>query len=254
MRPKVYRQRIKLPISEIDEKYGDLLPSTSSAFLVKSGHDKATNAHEGVVVGIEGPTAIKYEEANKDDPGALFRYNRPSIETLFSHGSGKSHVAAALGMAHKEALEQYGAAPTHSADLTPYSMGVVKSAIKKGAVVKNPEMDEWGYDETFTPSQANPLELHYAKLAGIKAVNLGIEHAESQNETVRAMSVDGSKVPAPAGFAREMPVDAVHKARKYAKNLLRPPVESAASHPQFEQLSLFPTADTASLRKTLGNR
>jgi hypothetical protein len=243
MRPKAYVQRTSSTLEQSDIDFGNLLPEKRSTFVIKSGHDKLYGTPEGVSVAIDGPTAHpRWQAVHKDAPyeeqGTLFGYERPQIDILYAHGSGKSHVAAALGLAHKESLERFGAVPTHSPDLTPYSMNVVRSAIKKGLVEEHPDITNYDYNKV---SNANPVELQDAKDAARKSVGSAIRRAQGDALYAKeAHQKNESKHISPNLF-REMPMDTVHKARKYAKNLLRPPVEAAVDHPQFDQLSLFPT-------------
>lgn len=123
-------------VEEMRNQYGQeqLTPYRSVDFVADT---KDKQGSFGAYANLTKHPALKYNEANRYDPGALFTEARPRIEMLYATPKDRHHVPALLALAHEHAVKNMGAVPTHSNDLSPNSAPIVEKAIKKGFVIPN---------------------------------------------------------------------------------------------------------------------
>jgi hypothetical protein len=169
-----------------------------------------------------------YDEAQEDDPGALIGVKRPEVFSIGATPEGRAYIPSMLAKIREHSIRELGVLPTHASNLSSHSDRIVKRAIQSGWAAQNPQ-----------PSGSNI----YGPAQGRTTVNKNISLS---NKFRKPMSAEDTEA-----YLKE--------GRESYRDLLRAskpenPVSRPSHSQQFEQLSLFPTADVSSLRNTLGNR
>jgi hypothetical protein len=138
-----------------------------------TGPAKRGGAHvvmsSGSINPYNGAFNSTWEAGDHDDPNGqipLLHVERPSVNIAYASKKGRAYMPQLLALARKHAVDTLGVVPTHSTTLSPDSSKIVKRAVKKGWVVKNPD---WN-GGTFTPTRSS-VESEFTGLVGTDMLN-----------------------------------------------------------------------------------
>ena len=138
-----------------------------------SGTTKRGGAHVvmsgGSIEPYNGLYSGKWRDGDYDDPNGqvpLLHVERPSVNIAYASKKGRAYMPQLMALARKHAVDTLGVVPTHSTTLSPDSSKIVKRAVKKGWVVKNPD---WN-GGTFTPTRSS-VESEFTGLVGTDLLN-----------------------------------------------------------------------------------
>jgi hypothetical protein len=105
-----------------------------------------------------------YDDSNGQIP--LLHLERPSVNIAYASKRGRAYMPQLMALARKHAIDTIGVVPTHSTELSSDSSKMVKKAINKGWVVKNP-----AWKKKSVKSPVSSVESELLGLVGAEVLN-----------------------------------------------------------------------------------
>jgi hypothetical protein len=122
-----------------------LLPEKEYLYVARTGterdeQDPTDTFQGGVTIGVVGPQMYKYDEAEEEDPGALFSYYPPMVDHMYRTKGAKGIAPSLLGLADKEMRETHGVGLQIDPDasLSQHSSALVDKLASHGLTSPSP--------------------------------------------------------------------------------------------------------------------
>ena len=121
-------------LTEIVNSYEDssmLIPEKSTTLYASFGPRITGERERGAMITVHGPQMTKYDDARADDPGALFSYNPPTVQSAYASKGDQHVVPSLLALAHKKTGVGKGVMQA-SDSLSAWSYPLAKKFADKG--------------------------------------------------------------------------------------------------------------------------